>query len=107
MKGNVQRSAAQNYVRFWFLVGILEVVGFALGTGTAEAGSGIIAGVIWTVATFIGLMAGLLAFLVVADLFLSEGPDDDVIARLAGGTLMISFMVLGAIGMWTYLFSSS
>jgi hypothetical protein len=64
-----------------------------------------LAALVWAAATALGFGIGLLAFLAFADLFLSRGEDDDVIARLAGGRLMKAFVVCGAGGLWIFLWS--
>ena len=100
------RSAAERSRRLYLLLGVLMGTGFLLGSGTAGTGSGLLTGALYAAAALFGAIAGLLAFLVVADLFLSRGEDDDVVARLAGGRLMMGFVVFGAVAIWTYLFSS-
>lgn len=84
-------------------LGSLVAVGGVLGVVIGEPAARVVAAVVWAVATALGCMVGSLAFLAFADFFLSRGEDDDFIGRLAGGWVMTLFLILGAVGMWTFL----
>lgn len=83
-------------VRLPRLLAGVAAAGFALGAVAGGMGSALLSGLAWAAAAALGGVAGLLAFLAFADFFLSAGPDDDVIARLAGSWLIPAFVVLGA-----------
>lgn len=84
-------------------LGSMVAVGSVLGMAVGKPAGRIVAALLWAAATALGCMVGLLAFLAFADFFLSRGEDDDVIGRLAGGWVMTLFVILGAVGMWTFL----
>lgn len=91
-------------IRLPVLLAGVAAAGFALGGAAGGMGSVVLSGLAWAAGAVLGGVAGLLAFLAFADFYLSRGPDDDVIARLAGSWLIPAFVVLGAAVACAFLF---